>query len=376
MALTSNQQAFLALVRAGLWEKEALLSPFILVDYSEVLRLAEEQSVVGLVAAGLEHVSGVAVPQVQRLLYIGKSMHLEERNVAMNQFVADLVEQMNNVGINPILLKGQGIAQCYERPLWRTSGDVDLLFDVSGYENAKAFVSSITQLETKEDSKMLEYCATVDHWSVELHGSLHCRLTKRLDNCLDRIQDSCCSRGGVRVWDNKGQNILLPSVDNDVFVVFTHIVKHFFIEGIGLRQICDWCRLLWKFRDSIDKPLLKKRLIEMKIMSEWKTFSALAVSYLGMPIETMPFYDSKKSWQKKSNRVLAMIIEKGSFGHSRDQSYYNKYPYFIVKTISLWRHTMDCVQQFYIFPWHSLTAWRRMIVIGINKVRNDKKRCS
>lgn len=47
---------FLALLQAGLWEKEVRLSAFEKGDLAEVYKLASEQSVVGLVAAGLEHV--------------------------------------------------------------------------------------------------------------------------------------------------------------------------------------------------------------------------------------------------------------------------------------------------------------------------------
>lgn len=51
----NNQQAFFALVRAGLWKKEAQLSRFSDIDYKAIMQLAEEQAVVGLVSAGLEH---------------------------------------------------------------------------------------------------------------------------------------------------------------------------------------------------------------------------------------------------------------------------------------------------------------------------------
>ena len=62
MAKDNNIKAFLELVRAGLWEKEARLSQFGEVDYEEIMGLAEEQSVDGLVTAGLEHVTDVKVP--------------------------------------------------------------------------------------------------------------------------------------------------------------------------------------------------------------------------------------------------------------------------------------------------------------------------
>lgn len=123
----SNKDAFLALVRAGLWEREVRLSPYKEIDFSEILRLAEEQSVVGLVTVGLEHVVNMSVTLKVKLLFAGRALQIEQQNVAMNQFVAELFEKLQKENINALLVKGQGIAQCYEKPLWRTSGDVDLL---------------------------------------------------------------------------------------------------------------------------------------------------------------------------------------------------------------------------------------------------------
>ena len=64
-----TEEIFFELVRAGLWEKEVRLAPYGEVDYSGVLRLAEEQSVVGLVAAELENVVDVKVPQAEALQF-------------------------------------------------------------------------------------------------------------------------------------------------------------------------------------------------------------------------------------------------------------------------------------------------------------------
>ena len=63
--------AFFALLRAGLWEKDVCLTGFGKIDYDRILLLAEEQSVVGLVAAGLEHVADVKVPKEVVLQFVG-----------------------------------------------------------------------------------------------------------------------------------------------------------------------------------------------------------------------------------------------------------------------------------------------------------------
>ena len=52
MVLSQNQQAFFELLRAGLWEKEAQLSQYKDIDYSAIMKMAEEQSLLGIITAG------------------------------------------------------------------------------------------------------------------------------------------------------------------------------------------------------------------------------------------------------------------------------------------------------------------------------------
>lgn len=137
--LSSNQEAFLALVRAGLWEKEVQLTPYNSIDFTEKYRLAQEQAVVGLVAAGLEYVTDTKKPSEVALTFAGEALQLEQRNNAMNYFISVVIEKMSNVGISTVLVKGQGIAQCYERPMWRVCGDVDFQFSKENYKKLSIF---------------------------------------------------------------------------------------------------------------------------------------------------------------------------------------------------------------------------------------------
>lgn len=107
-------------------------------------------------------------------------------------------------------------------------------------------------------------------------------------------------------------------------------------------------------------------------MSEWKAFSALAVEWLGMPVEAMQFYSSSALIRWKVRRILGFVMETGNFGHNRDMSYYNRYPYLIRKAISLWRHTWDFLRQLMIFPLDALRAWGAMIKEGVGAVRKGR----
>lgn len=352
-----NIKAFIELLRAGLWEQGVWLSQFCEVDYEEVMRLAEEQSVVGLVTAGLEHVKDVKVPKEILLLFVGQTLKIEQRNQSMNAFIEDLYGRIQSNGVYSILMKGQGIAQCYERPLWRTAGDIDLLLNAENYDRAKDWFRTIGKVDEDENEFRKRVNMTVDSWDVELHGTMRGELGGRIDKVIDEIQRDVFSGGKVRSWNNGKTTVFLPSADNDVIFVFTHILQHFFRGGIGLRQICDWCRLMWTYKDSLNHELLESRIRKARIMSEWRAFSAFAVDYLGMPIDSMPLYSSDKRWSRKADRICSYIMAVGNFGHNRDMSYKSQSPFFKRMMISLKYRTSDFAKQVIVFPLDAVRAY-------------------
>ena len=358
-----NIQAFFALFRAGLWEyADANLNDK--VDWQKVYQLAEEQSVVGLVLAGIE-CSYVKPSQDLLLQWIGEVQILEQQNKAMNKFISDLVDKMRAAGIYSLLVKGQGIAQCYERPLWRLPGDVDLLLSEDNYSKAETFLTPLASHMAKEKQYNKHLAMTISDWEVELHGNLRCGLSAKIDRVLDSIKNDIFYGGSVRSWMNGRSQIFLPAENGDVIYVFTHILQHFYRGGIGLRQICDWCRLLWTFKDSLNHGLLESRIRKMGLMSEWKAFGAFAVDYLGMPSEAMPFYSDSWMWKRKADKICTFILEVGNFGHNRDSSYFNKYPYVVRKVRSLGRRCGDLIRHARIFPMDSFRFLLHIFKNGI-----------
>lgn len=358
MSLDNNQEALFELVRAGLWEKEARLSQFNNIDYAAIMQLAEEQSVLGLVTAGLEQVKDVKVTQEWLLQFIGQTLQIEQQNKDLNVFLARLIELLRQQDVYAVLVKGQGIAQCYEKPLWRASGDVDLLLSDSNYEKAKKVLIPLAEDVEKEYKTFKHLGMTMKGgYVVELHGTMHSRLSRRIDRVIDEAQKDVFYGGNVRSWMNSGTSVFLPSPDNDVIFVFTHILHHYYIEGIGLRQICDWCRLLWTYRKEIDVTLLEKRLREAGIMREWRAFAAFSVDWLGIPEEAMPFYSSNKRWSKKAKRILTFVLECGNFGHNRQAA--------AGKLSSAWYKMRDFVRHTLVFPMDSIKFFCHFLLDGL-----------
>lgn len=366
MHLDNNLPAFFALIRAGLWEQDVRLSQFAGIEYSEIVRLAEVQSVTGLVAAGMEHVVDVKLPQALSLELAGSVLQLEQRNRAMNGYVETLIQILRRESVYTLLMKGQGIAQCYERPLWRACGDIDLLLSNDNYETCKRILVPLSSNIDEEQEKRRHLALTIDNWKVELHGTLRTNLWNRLERMMDELLRDVFYGGNVRSWQNGRAQVFLMRADEDTVFVFAHILQHFYIEGIGLRQICDWCRLLYTYKDKINVKLLEQRIRKAGMMKEWKAFAAFAVEYIGMPAVAMPFYDSK--YNEQGVRVMELVMDAGNFGHGKGKSYKNSHYKGVSYMISFGRHFKDSYRRFRLFPVHALLMWWKLMLHGLKGV--------
>ena len=355
----NTQEAFFELLRAGLFPvNNSRFSVNGSVDWSEVYNLASEQSVVGLLAAGIDTLNvndNLNVPLELKLQIVGEALQIEQQNKAMNEFVAKLIEKLRKEGVYTLLVKGQGVARCYEKPLWRSSGDIDLYLSDDNYKKAKKVLVPLASFVEGEYVQAKHIGLTIDGFVVELHGNLHCPLSSNVVRGLKVIQDDTFFNGQVRSWLNGRTKIFLLSVENDIVYVFTHFLNHFYKEGVGLRQICDWCRLLWTYRGKLDKKALEFRIKQMGLISEWKAFAALAVDWLGMPKEAMPMYDESSRWNKKANRIIDFIMMSGNMGHNRgswlmEHDSWLSRQFVVRKTFSLFRRIGDLINHARIFP--------------------------
>ena len=374
-----DNETFFSLIKAGLWRND---NPDIRIDgttdWNEVYQLAQEQSVQGLVLQGIEWFKNhydnsnhnFNIPQVLLLQWIGEVQLIERRNKEMNAFIAELIDKLRKAEIYALLVKGQGVAQCYENPLWRSSGDVDLLLSADNYEKAKTVLMPIASEVESEYKGISHLGMTIDEWVVELHGSLRVGLPQRINRVLDDIQEDTFYRGNVRSWLNGQTQIFMLGKENDIVYVFVHFFNHFYKEGVGLRQICDWCRLLYTYRDSLNYELLESRIKRAGLMSEWKAFGALAIEYLGFPKDSMPLLDVRRKkedvrWRKKADRIMEFILKSGNMGHNRDMSHFSKYPYLIRKCVSMGRRIGDLINHARIFPLDSLRFFPRIMFNGV-----------
>ena len=375
MKFSNTQEQFFELIRAGLFpDKEArILEHGSSVDWHGLYCLAEEQAVMGLIAAGIENLPSSERPAKEvALQFAGQTIQLEQRNKAMNAFVAKLIEQFRKEDVYTLLVKGQGIAQCYERPLWRAYGDIDLLLSPDNFEKASSVLDNYSRETSRETSKDIERKHReyhIDGWTVELHGTMHTNLSRGIDRWIDKVQEDVFYDGNIRSWINGETQVFLPRADEDVVFVFTHILQHLFLEGIGLRQICDWCRLLYTFRDKLDLRVLGDRISRMGLMTEWKVFASLTVQYLGMPETAMPMFGSNvHEFKLEAARLMDFVLKVGNLGHNREVEWSNG---FKRRTSLIWHRITDTFKLSFVFP---LDAPKFLLNYAVDGVRGIVRR--
>ncbi len=233
------------------------------------------------------------------------------------------------------------------------------------FQKAKIFFRPFVDRFDPDDDYTRHINMHYGEWVVEIHANQHCSFSVRVNKVMDEIHRDLFYGGNVRSWNNGYIQVFIPSPDNDVLIVFVHFLNHFFRGGVGGRQICDWCRLLWIYRNSLNMVLLESRIREMGLMNVWKGFAAFAVVYLGMPIEAMPFYSTDKNWKRKADRICSFILEVGNFGHNRDSSYYDNDSKLFRKSASFGRRCGDMLRHTKIFPFETLRFFPNMVYNGL-----------
>lgn len=317
-----SEDAFLLLVKAGLFGRtegaEGLLQEG--VDWAEIHQMSKEQRVVGLVAEGIETLQddwsqthdSPLVPQKWYTQYVCTTLKLEKNNLAMNSFIASLVSKLQERGISTVQLKGQGMALNYRKPLWRTYGDVDLLFSQEDYEKAREFLLPFASSTDSERGFRKHLGMVLKGKVVELHGSLRRGFSSRIDKKLDEIYDDTLRKNKLRTWMDGEVQVPMLSAENDALFVFVHFLNDYFKGIVMMKPICDWSRLLWSYRDSLDAEYMESQLKAMRLMSEWRAFGRYAVDYMGMPEEAMPFYSDSEKWKRKARRINTLIMRSGA----------------------------------------------------------------
>ena len=304
---------FCSLLKAGLWN-ETLDIRLDKDEFKSVWNDATRQVTRGLIASALVSSNAVPPKVVDRLQ--DHLLKIAGENLKMGNVLAQSVEALRREGIDPVLLKGHGVASFYKVPMLRESGDIDLYVGQVNYR--KAFDTLVAMTEAPESFEFEEHSK---HSHVEINGitvELH-RFCEVLPRRYDRFFQDVALKGlstGLDHVTYEDITVSTPEPTFNAFFLFNHLWRHFVTEGVGLRQVCDWTMFLHAKAGEIDRSRLESILRSLDLLKAWQVFGRVAVDVLGLPSEEMPF--DEPSYSSKVPGLVAMMIKEGNFGHERE----------------------------------------------------------
>ena len=132
--MKQHEKIFIELLRVGMWNRRPEI-PQDFTNWAAVASLAKGQSVFAVVANVLltnpeisQKLDADLKSKIKRLALSHMHSH-----TLLNKAVVDVVSTLRSNGVEPILLKGQGLARYYLQPDLRQCGDIDIYV---GCENA------------------------------------------------------------------------------------------------------------------------------------------------------------------------------------------------------------------------------------------------
>lgn len=371
--LERHEEIFFSLLRSAMWGTPACI-PCDFKDWNNLYRLAKSQSVLALVAdvmlSDAEIVARISGKAQEKLRsFMMANMMTADR---LDILVAETASRLNEAGIRPVLLKGQGLASYYPSPGLRQCGDIDLYVGKNDYRRSydvlKPLASQIDDVRKLEIG--IHFDVNIAGLDVEVHRFTETFPTRRLDRIYQAASDRGMTEDTVRMSFN-GVEVDTPADVFNAFYVFSHMFRHFLYEGVGIRQLCDWMMLLHKRRDHIDTEALRELVVSMDLLKPWQTFGCLLVDLMGLPAEEFPLYDPKYSGLV--DKVAKRILDEGNFGKKRNIFKNKGESYVINKARSFFSHFVRVYELFSIFPKHAFRQLWHTLAESMKRVRMDMK---
>lgn len=199
-----------------------------------------KQTVAGIVYAGIERLTTAERPYKALLLkWFATTEQIKKQNRRINHDAVALTALLEKDGWDNVILKGQGVAMLYPEPLLRVSGDIDVLVkgkraEIISY--LKKRCGGPLTINVQE-----AVCPFFEHSVVEIHFTPALLCFPVANRRLQRFtrQQTEMFTQSVELPEHAGRIHVPPRVFNAVYLL-THIYRHLFGEGIGLRQVVDY----------------------------------------------------------------------------------------------------------------------------------------
>ena len=305
------EQHYFTLMRAALWGRPVEFDGNL--DWEGIMHIARHHATDTLVADVASRLGEGLQPPAAMLQEMKAAMRFYFINhLELKRILISVVTALRSVGIEPVLLKGFGLARLYPNPDLRQFGDIDMFVGIDRFHEACAVLRSLPGCYNwgEEVEVGRHYNIEFGRHPLEVH-----RLSADVVDPEELAFYTGIEREGLMEHpqhvDFEGFDLVVPSKEFVVFFTFFHAWHHFTTSGVGWRQLSDVAMALHAYHRQFDTAKLRSWLVTMHLLEPWQAFGWLMVEYLGLLKDEMPFYDA--SCRRRASRLYDRVMAEGNF---------------------------------------------------------------
>lgn len=315
--MSQTESQYFALLRAALWNTPVSMEEAI--NWNAVMKLASYHTNEVLLCDLALRMKDHNMPSPETAAQMQNAMRNNLFNhLNLKQILFSAVKLLRKHDIEPVLLKGFGLASFYPNPGLRQFGDIDLFVGLNDFHAACDLLRTLPGGYNWGEAVDVgrHYNIEFGQFPMEVH-----RISADVEDPKEAAIYSAIEQEGLveelqRVVI-EGFEVTIPSKEFMVFFTFFHAWHHYLTSGVGWRQLSDVAMTLHVYHGQLDLDKLHKWLLSMHLMKPWQTFGFLLVDCLGLPEAEMPFYDA--TCRRKAKRLYHYIMKEGNF--KRDRSF-------------------------------------------------------
>ena len=335
--MTDTNELFFQFIRVSIGTQETLSRSPSKVEWAKLYLMTQKQSLVGICFSAVQKLTNTPEPitqnldEVQYLTWMGMAAKIQQKNECVTRDVASEREHFEKQGMDMVLLKGQGNICNYPEHLrgLRTPGDIDVWVMPKGFsdkpvkERMKNDEWFLRWLWKKDKSIKHCYIHVICPKIVDSHVEVHFRpsyINSPIRNC--RFQRWMMEEAPKQIahkvllplnGDDMAVEVAVPTAEFNVVYQLSHLYRHIFDDGLGLRQVLDYYFVLKSRKNTHDND-------DDKLLSLIKSFGMYRFAQALMYVLQSHFGLEEKYLLCEPDPeagvfLLEEIMMAGNFGH-------------------------------------------------------------
>ena len=220
------------------------------VDWKELYAIAQKQALLGVLFYGIRRLPKELAPKQKLLMqWMVMAEMIRKQNIKLFQDSVKVCQNFENEGFANCILKGQGNALLYPDPYMRTPGDIDIYL-TGGRKRVMQYINKVCPNQVMRyhhvDFPVMKTAIEVHFTPSYMFCPIH---NRRMQKWFEEVMGEQCNHR-VSLPDGYGE-IHVPQVSFNVIYILSHLYRHIFTEGIGLRQLLDYYFVLVKWHTDL-----------------------------------------------------------------------------------------------------------------------------